>query len=77
MRSTPRQESQLKKSSLTEIRKKVNELYEFVKDKYNVHLKIKHIVTCIKTAILVAEREQKKLKMRAETAEKALVETAE
>lgn len=40
-------------SSLFEVRRRVNELYEFVKDKHNVHLKIKQLVTSIKSAVTV------------------------
>lgn len=59
-----------------EVRKKVNELYEFVKDRHNVHLKIKQMLASIKSAVIVAEREEKALRLRAETAEKALTEAA-
>lgn len=75
--STTHNESRLEKSSLADIRRKVNELYEFVKERNNVHLKIKHMVTSIRSAVSAAEREQNALRMRAETAEKALTEAAE
>lgn len=68
--------SAAQESGLGEVRKKVNELYEFVKDRHNVHLKIKQMVTNIKSAVIAAEREQKALRLRAETAEKAVTEAA-
>lgn len=40
-------------------------------------MKIKHLVTSVKSAVLAAELEQKELKIRAETAENALVGYAE
>lgn len=75
--SATHDESRLEKSSLADIKRKVNELYEFVKERNNVHLKIKHMVTSIKSTVLAAEREQKALRIRAETAEKALMEAAD
>ncbi|XP_062717180.1 nucleolar protein 58-like [Aedes albopictus] len=69
--------SVVQESGLSEVRKKVNELYEFVKDKHNVHLKIKQLVVNIKSAVIAAEREQKALKLRVETAEKSLMEATE
>lgn len=57
-----------------EVRKRVNELYDFVKDKHNVHTKIKLLVTSIKSAVKAAEREHDTLKSRAESAEKTLKE---
>ncbi|XP_062557489.1 uncharacterized protein LOC134222345 [Armigeres subalbatus] len=68
---------QFGRSSMVEVRRKVNELYDFIKDRNNVHTKIKEIVTCIKSAVTAAEREQKSLRLRAETAEKTLIENAE
>ena len=37
--------------SLVEMRWKVNELYEIVKDKHNVYLKIKNMVTSIESDV--------------------------
>lgn len=66
------------RTALQEVRRRVDELHDFIKDKNNVHTKIKHMVTGIKSALKVAERENSALKMkqtsltvRAESAEKA------
>ncbi|XP_058837938.1 myb-like protein W [Topomyia yanbarensis] len=67
----------LGKSYLTEVRKKVDELYEFVRGKHNVHNKEKQLVTSIKSAVTAAKRKQKALLVRNESAEKALMEAAE
>ena len=67
----------LGKIGMIEARKRVNELFDFVKDKSNVHTKIKQLVTGIKVAMTAAEREHKGLKRRAEEAEKALIEAKE
>ena len=64
----------LGKIGMIEARKRVNELFDFVKDKSNVHTKIKQLVTGIKVAMTAAEREHNGLKRRAEEAEKALIE---
>lgn len=70
--STAQDDRQHDKSELSELKRKVNELYEFVKTKNNVHLRIKQLVTSIKSAVTAAERGQKELRSRAEKAEKAL-----
>lgn len=70
---------QLGKTALQEVRRRVNELFDFIKDKNNVHTKIKQMVTGVKAAMNAAEREHTALKTRqtsltarAEGAEKAL-----
>lgn len=57
---------------MTEIKKKVNKLYELVKDKRNVHSKVKHIVTSMKSTVSAVEREQKAHRLRIETEEEVL-----
>lgn len=70
---------QLEKTALQEVRRRVNELFDFIKDKNNVHTKIKQMVTGVKAAMTAAEREysalkvtRTSLKVRAERAENAL-----
>ena len=73
---TPKSGGSAPRDAIAEIRGKIDELQEFVKDKHNVHLQIKQLVTSIRVAVTAAEREQKQLKARAETAENALSEAA-
>lgn len=75
--SAPQPGLQLGRSNMMEVRKKVDELYEFVKDRNNVHGRIKQLVTGIKSVLSAAEREQNALNRRAEAAEKALAEVTE
>lgn len=67
----------LLETSMSEVRKRVNELYEFIKDRNNVHTAIKQMVNGIKSSTSRAEREHsalmanyKMMKMNAEIAEK-------
>ena len=71
---TPMHSGRASRDAMAEVRAKVDELHEFVKDRHNVHSQIKLLVTSIKTAVAAAEREQKQLRTRGETAEKALSE---
>lgn len=48
------------------MKRKVNELYKFVKIKNNIHIRIKQLVTSMKSAVSVAERGQEDLRIRAE-----------
>ena len=73
---TPQGGVQLGKSALQEVRRRVNELFDFIKDKNNVHTKIKQMVTGVKAAMNGAEREHGALKM-AQTTLKARAEKAE
>lgn len=57
-----------------EAKKKVDEICEFVKGT-DIHTSIKNLVTGIKPILSADERERKTLRVRAETAEKALSET--
>jgi len=72
-----RQGQQPERSNMTEVRRKVDELYEFIKDRHNVHTRIKQLVTGIKSAVAAAEREEKEWKRRAISAETALVKATE
>lgn len=65
-----------KTDGLQKVRASIDELYDFIKDKHNVHTQIKQLVASIKSAVAATEREQKHLKARAETAENALKEAA-
>lgn len=60
-----------------EVKRKVDELFEFIKDKYNVHGQIKSLVGVIRSGTAIAEREQQEWRKRAECAEKALKELTE
>lgn len=64
------------KTGMTEVRRRINELYEFTKDKSNknVHLKIKQMATAIKAAMTAAEREHNALMARVVNVENALEE---
>lgn len=66
------QDLQLSRTKAVEVKKKVDELYEFIKEKHNVHHKIRALVTGIKAGLLAVEREQQALWARAEKAEKEL-----
>lgn len=65
---------QLGRSNVMEVKKMVNELYDYIKDKSNVHHKIRDLVTRIKSAVMTGEREHNALRLRADNAEKALLE---
>lgn len=75
--SSKSQELQLGRTKMTEVRRKIDDLYVFVKDKNNVHKEIKQLVTGIKSGITVADRECQEWRKRAENAEKALLEAKE
>ncbi|XP_065092784.1 uncharacterized protein LOC135713581 [Ochlerotatus camptorhynchus] len=62
---------------MTEFRRKIEELYVFVKDKNNIHKEVKLLATVIKSGIAVADRELQEWRRRAEAAEKALLEAKE
>ncbi|XP_065091236.1 uncharacterized protein LOC135712203 [Ochlerotatus camptorhynchus] len=62
---------------MTEVRRKIDELYVFVKDKNNIHKEVKLLATVIKSGITVADRELQEWRRRAEAAEKALLEAKE
>lgn len=75
---TPQGGVLLGRTALQEVRRRVNELFDFIKDKNNVHTKIKQMVTGVKAAMNAAERENStlvvtrtSLKVRAERAERA------
>lgn len=55
-----------------EVRRKVDELYEFIKDKHNVHHKIRALVISLRSGMQAVEREQQAYKKRAEQAEDEL-----
>ncbi|XP_065077313.1 nucleolar protein 58-like [Ochlerotatus camptorhynchus] len=75
--SGKQQELQLGRTKMTEVRRKIEELYVFVKDKNNIHKEVKLLVTVIKSGIAVADRELQDWRRRAEAAEKALLEAKE
>ncbi|XP_065085821.1 uncharacterized protein LOC135707836 [Ochlerotatus camptorhynchus] len=75
--SGKQQELQLGRTKMTEVRKKIEELYVFVKDKNNIHKEVKLLATVIKSGISVADRELQEWRRRAEAAEKALLEAKE
>ncbi|XP_065081189.1 uncharacterized protein LOC135703794 [Ochlerotatus camptorhynchus] len=62
---------------MTEVRRKIEELYVFVKDKNNIHKEVKLLATVFKSGIAVADRELQERRRRAEVAEKALLEAKE
>lgn len=75
---TPQDGVLIGRTALQEVRRRVNELYDFIKDKNNVHTKIKQMVNGVKAAMNAAERENSSLvatrtslKLRAERAERA------
>lgn len=72
-----KEEPQPERNRMTEVKKKIDELYDFLKDRHNVHHKIKAMVTAIKYGSAAAEREQIEWRKRAENAEKTLKETIE
>lgn len=85
MAETNKQKNQLEKNEkkineektgMTEVRRRINELYEFTKDKSNknVHLRIKQMATSIRAAMAAAEREHNSLLARVVNVEKALEE---
>lgn len=45
-------------NSLMDVKTKVNQLYECINDKNNVHTQIKQMVTEIKFSMITTEREQ-------------------
>lgn len=47
--------------------RRIGELYEFIKDKINVHTKIKRFVTRIKSAVTISDRKHNALKVVAGT----------
>ncbi|XP_065087298.1 uncharacterized protein LOC135709037 [Ochlerotatus camptorhynchus] len=59
---------------MTEIRRKIDELYVFVKDKNNIHKEVKLLATVIKSGIAVAARELQEWRRTTEAAEKVLLE---
>ncbi|XP_065082923.1 uncharacterized protein LOC135705240 [Ochlerotatus camptorhynchus] len=62
---------------MTEVRRKIEELYVFVKDKNNIRKEVKLRATVIKSGIAVADQELQEWRRRAEAAEKALLEAKE
>ena len=77
--STPQDGVLLGRTALQEVRRRVNELFDFIKDKNNVHTRIKQMVNGVKAAMNAAEREnnslvvtRNSLKLRAERAEETL-----
>lgn len=71
---TPKRSDSAPRDALAEIRAKVDELYEYVKVRHNVHQPIKNLVASIKSAVVLAEDERDRLRARATTAENALNE---
>ncbi|XP_052561918.1 uncharacterized protein LOC128092324 [Culex pipiens pallens] len=76
---TPQDGVLLGRTALQEVRRRVNELFEFIKDRNNVHTRIKQMVNGVKAAMIAAERENSSLvvtrtslKLRAERAVEAL-----
>jgi hypothetical protein len=67
--------AEISRTRAGEVKKKVDELYEFVKSKNNVHHKIKSLVTTVKAGMLAVEREQQAWRERAEKAENQLAKT--
>lgn len=62
----------LSRSRLGGMKRKVDELYEFIKEKHNVHHKIRALVTGLKAGMIALEQEQQSWRKRVEKAEKEL-----
>jgi hypothetical protein len=62
------------KTRATEVKNKVDVLYEYIKDRSNVHHRIRELVISIKKGMTAVEREQDALEKRAEIAEIKLKE---
>lgn len=71
---TPKRGESLPRDALMRIKEKIDELCTYVKERHNVHGQIKQLVWSIKSAVIEAEAEREKLRVRAEMAEKALSE---